>query len=190
MRAFLILGGLWVAAGVAQAMLVPELLPAFVRPDVGLLLGLAGIAYLRRETAILFLFALGAQADLLGSARFGLLTLGYLAAGALLLAASRELVRAGVSGAWLGTLAGTAVAHAGYVLVGWPCGVRVGLADALSTLGSLLLGAALFGLATAWGLNRLWSWTGLLSPEARGLRDAARKTRGWRMAWVSARRNS
>ena len=184
MRAFLILGGLWVAAGVAQAALVPDLLPAFVRPDVGLLLGLAGIAYLRRETAILFLFALGAQADLLGSARFGLLTLGYLAAGALLLAASRELVRAGVSGAWLGTLAGTAVAHAGYVLVGWPCGVRVGLADALSTLGSLLLGAALFGLATAWGLNRLWSWTGLLSPEARGLREAARRTRGWRMAWV------
>jgi hypothetical protein len=187
LKTFLILGTVWVAAGVAQAGPIPNLLPTLLRPDVCLLIGLAGVAYLRRETAIFFLLALGVQADLLGSARFGLLTLGYLLAGAPLLALSRELVQAGARGAWLGMVSGTLIAHGTYVMLGFLCGVRVGLGDALGRLGSLTLAAALFGLAAVWVLARLWSWTGLISPEAREVREERLRTRRWRMAWLKRR---
>jgi hypothetical protein len=175
MRRWLVLAPLLPLAAVAQLALLPGWLPPVLRPDLGLLIGLAGLVFLPAEAALALLFALGVQADLLGGGRFGLLTLGYLSAAALMLSLQQELVRAGSLGAWLGAAAGTLVAHGAYVLLSPVCGAGVGASQALAALGGLLISAALFGVPVAWGCGRLWSLAGVLSPQACAVRASRRR---------------
>jgi hypothetical protein len=135
------------AAVVLQVAVLPALLPPVLRPDLGLLIGMAVLALAPREFGLITLFCMGAQADLFGSARFGLLTLCYLlAAGLILLIAWRELTRGDLLAALCGGLAGTAAAHVLYCLLGRLAGVETSWGGAAAQVFALLIAAAVWGL--------------------------------------------
>ena len=73
--------------GLLLSLLAAAVLAAGVlRADLALLVGMTVLALSTREFGLTTLFVMGVQADLFGSARFGLLTLCYLlAAGVILL---------------------------------------------------------------------------------------------------------
>jgi hypothetical protein len=191
MRELFFLGALLPAAALGQLALLPGGLPCWLRPDVGLLIGVTGLVFLRRGPGLILFFALGVQADLVGGARFGLLTLGYLLAAATLLSAERELGRTGSLGVWLASIAATAVAHGSYALLAPLAGVRMGSCDALGTVGQLTLAAALFGWPLAWFLGQAWAWTGVLSAEARLARSRRRRATAGAGGWgLGARRET
>ena len=139
------------AAIVLQIAILPAVLPPVLRPDVGLLIGLTVLALAPREFGLLTLFSMGLQGDLFGSGRFGLLTLCYLlAAGLVLLFAWRELTRGDILAAFAGGVAGTAVAHGLYCLLGRSLGLQPGAGSPLATYFSLILAAAVWGLPCAY----------------------------------------
>lgn len=162
------LASLVAAAVVLQLAVFPAFVPPLARPDVGLLLAMAALAFAPREFGLLCVFALGLQADLFGSACFGLLTLCYLlAAGLILWVAWRELTRGDLLAAWAGGVAGTALAHLLYILLGRLCGLEVRWGQALLTLLSLVLGACVWGLLCAWLCGRFMYRLHLLSAPVR-----------------------
>ncbi|HYG77915.1 MAG TPA: hypothetical protein VEK08_23115 [Planctomycetota bacterium] len=142
---------LFCAAVLLQMAVFPAFLPGLLRPDVGILFGIAAIAYAPREFGLITLFVMGLQADIFGSERFGLLTLSYLlAAGMILWVAWRELTRGDLLAAWIGGIAGTALAHAFYVLIGKFSGHDILWGQAVATWFSLVLSACVWGLPCAW----------------------------------------
>src|SRR6185436_8220131 len=139
------------AAVVLQTALFPAFVPAILRPDIGLLIGICAFACGLREFGLIALFTLGLQADLFGSARFGLLTLCYLlAAGLILWAAWRELTRGDLLAAWVGGIVATALAHLLYIGIGKLCGYDVRWGQAFATLVALVVGSCVWGLSVAW----------------------------------------
>lgn len=183
MRHALFLAPVVLFAAALQAACLPGLLPAGWRPDAGLLLGLSAFVFLPRTAALGLLFALGMQADLFGSARFGLLTFCYMLAAWLVLGFDRDLPRGGIVGAWLAALAGTAVAHFSYALIAAACGYAPGFGAACGAALNLLFAALLFGLPAAWAMQAYAAWMGLLTPEAAEQR-AQRARRGGGLLWV------
>jgi hypothetical protein len=148
-----------------QTSVLPGLCERGWRPEAGLFLGLAALAPLaalgQADAALYLFFALGLEADVLGSAHLGLCTLCYTLTGALLLESGllRER-RVFVRGLWLAL--GVGSAQFGYAILGQFFGIpeTFGLAlwDALrQTLLALLLGWAVmltFDLCSAWVLPR------------------------------------
>jgi hypothetical protein len=74
MRNAICLTGILAAVVIAQMAIVPVILPPVLRPDLGIIVAVAVLAMGRRELGLTAFFVLGVQADLFGSARFGLLT--------------------------------------------------------------------------------------------------------------------
>ena len=151
MRYIFCLGVLLTSVVLLQTAVFPALLPPILRPDAGILFGIAVLAYAPREYALACLFVFGVQADIFGSERFGLLTLSYfLAAGMILWLAWRELTRGDLLAAWIGGIAGTALAHLFYVVIGKVSGHDVMWGQAAATWFSLVLSACVWGLPCAW----------------------------------------
>jgi len=163
MRSLFCLSLFFCAAVVLQMAVFPALLPTLLRPDVGILFGIAVLAYAQRDFALACVFILGLQADLFGSERFGLLTLSYLlAAGAILWLAWRELTRGDLLAAWIGGIAGTALAHLFYVLIGKISGHDILWGQAAATWFSLVLSACVWGLPCAWLCGQFAYRTGMM----------------------------
>lgn len=172
-------------AVVLQIAVFPAFVPALVRPDAGMLVAMAVLAFAPREFGLIAVFALGLQADLFGSARFGLLTLSYLfAAGLILWAAWRELTRGDLLAAWMGGVAGTALAHALYVAIGRLCGMEILWGHALLRILSLVLGACVWGLFVAWACGHFMRWMGLFSAPVRERWDTEARMSAARRAKV------
>ena len=168
MRIGLFLIFLCLFAIVLQLGVFPALIPHLLQPDIGILLAIPVLAFATREHGLIAVFALGVQADLFGSARFGLLTLCYmLAAGLILWLAWRELTRGDLLAPWLGSVAATCLAHLLYVLVGRICGLQVPIGTALVNIGSLTVAAVVWGLFFAWFCGKCMNTLGLLSPAVR-----------------------
>lgn len=157
-----------VAAVLLQTAVFPALVPALFRPDVGLLIGICALAFGVREFGLIAIFTLGLQADLFGSARFGLLTLCYLlATGLILWAAWRELTRGDLLAAWVGGIAATALAHLMYIGIGRLCGYDVLWGQAFATLFALILGSILWGLPVAWACGKWLFNLNLMAPAVK-----------------------
>jgi len=155
-------------AVVLQLAVFPAFVPALVRPDVGILMGMVALAFGPREFGLACVFALGLQADLFGSARFGLLTLcSLLSARLILWAAWRELTRGDLLAAWIGGIAGTGLTHLLYILLGRLCGLEVRWGQSGLTWLTLMLGACFWGLPCAWVCGRLLYRLNLLSLPVR-----------------------
>ena len=168
MRATFGLLVLFLATVVAQVVLFPAFVPPALRPDVGIVVAMAALAFAPREFGLVCVFALGLQADLFGSTRFGLLTLSYLlAAGFILWMAWRELTRGDLLAAWVGGIAGTAVAHFLYLCLARLSGMSICWGAALTTILWLSLAACVWGLLCAWACGRFMYRTGLLTPPVR-----------------------
>ena len=168
MRYAFSLSVLVVAVIIAQLAFVPAFLPPVLRPDLGILVGITILAFGPREFGLISIFCLGVQADLFGSAHFGVLTLAYLAAaGVILLVAWRELVRGDVLAPWIGGLAGTLLAHGFYVLFAKFFGLQFVWGQIVTSLTALALSAAVWGLPIAYLTGRWLAWTHCLSPAVR-----------------------
>ena len=155
-------------AAALQLAVFPAFVPPLVRPDVGLLIAMAALAFGHREFGLVCVFALGLQTDLFGSARFGLLTFSYLlAAGLVLCAAWRELTRGDLLAAWVGGIVGTVLAHLLYLLLGCLCGLQAHWSQAFLTLLTLTLGACVWGLLVAWACGRFLFRLNLCSSQVR-----------------------
>jgi hypothetical protein len=153
---------------IAQLAFVPAFLPPVLRPDVGILVGMTVLAFAPREVGLIAIFLLGVQADLFGSARFGVLTLSYLAAaGVVLLAAWRELARGDILAPWIGGVAGTILAHGFYVLIGKLFGLQFVWGQVIASLTALALAACVWGLPVAYLTGRWLAWTHSLEPAVR-----------------------
>jgi hypothetical protein len=156
MRTAFCLTFLLCCAVLLQVAVLPAFLPPVLRPDLGILISIAVLAFAEREAGLLAVFALGVQADLFGSAKFGLLTLCYmLAAGIILWIAWRELTRGDILAAWVGGIAGTILAHGLYVPLGRLCGHEIPWAQATGTWVALLISACVWGLPVAWACGNL-----------------------------------
>ena len=159
---------LCISATVSQLAAFPAFVPRVLQPDVGMLMAMTVLAFARREEGLITVFAMGAQADLFGSARFGLLTVCYLiAAGLVLWAAWRELTRGDLLAPWIGGIAATALAHTLYVVLGMLCGLKVSWGPAMAAVVSLTLAACVWGLPISWFYGKLMYHFGLLSPGVR-----------------------
>ena len=135
------------ATALLQIAVLPSILPAVLLPDLMLLVGITALAFAPREFALVLLFLLGVQADLFGSAKFGLLTLCYLlAAGTMLWAAWRELTTGDSLAACIGCIAGTLLAHTLYVGIGRFCGVDLPWGQGLAKVLSLVLASIVWSL--------------------------------------------
>jgi len=168
MRNAICLTGLVAAVVVGQLAIVPVMLPPVLRPDLGILIAVAVLAMGHRELGLAAFFAMGVQADLFGSARFGLLTVSYmLAAGVILLVAWREITRGDLLASWIGGITGTFLAHIFYILIGKLLHLEVIWGQAFAVLVSLMLAAFLWGLPLAVICGRWMYWTGTLSPAVR-----------------------
>jgi len=153
---------------VLQVAVFPAFMPAVLRPDVGLLVGVAALAFAPQEFALALLFGLGVMADLFGSARFGALTLSYmLTAGVLVLSLRRELGRVDVTTAWITGIAATLIAHLLYIIIGRLCGLSVGWGAGAVTMISLLIAAAIWGLPVTFLTGRMLFRLGIVTPAAR-----------------------
>lgn len=168
MRNVICLTGLLAAVIVGQLALVPVALPPVLRPDLGIIIGISVLAMGRRDLGLVAIFIMGIQADLFGSAHFGLLTVSYmLAAGIILLIAWRELTRGDLLACWIGGMAGTLLAHSFYILIGKAMHLQVIWGQAVAVIVSLLLASFLWGLPLAVLCGRWMYWTGTLSPAVR-----------------------
>ncbi|HLX64724.1 MAG TPA: hypothetical protein VKX17_25865 [Planctomycetota bacterium] len=155
MRYALYLTLVFAAAVVFQTALVPAFLPPVLRPDVCLLIGIAVLSFSTIEFGLSTIFLMGLSADLLGSGRFGLLTLCYLiSAGAILLAAWRDLSRGDFGVPWIACVFGTALAHALYCLIGNLIGLGIPLPRATSEVLSLAIAACVWGLPVIYVVSR------------------------------------
>ena len=179
MRAPFLLGVLFLTVAMLQAAILPEFLPKAWPLDLGLAVGLAALAYLKRDTALVFLFALGLQADLLSSDRLGLLTACYLAAAWVLLAYEYELVRGGAWAAWIAVILGTLVAHGLYALLGQLVGIELGWWEGLRRAGASALLVVVAGGPVVLVVQGLLARMELLSHEAREVRSRRPRRRGW-----------
>ncbi len=167
MRSLLVLIVVVPAAVLFQLGLFPVLIPALLRPDLGLLVGIALLAFGSRNAGLIALFCLGLQADLFGSARFGLLTLSYLlAVGMILWVAWRELARGDLLPAWIGGIAATVLAHVFYVVLGRLCGSDVRWTQATGALIGLTLASCLWGLPVVWLCGQVMFRLGAMTPQA------------------------
>ncbi|MFH0939152.1 MAG: hypothetical protein V1899_07725 [Planctomycetota bacterium] len=153
---------------IAQTAVAPAFLPPVLRPDLSIMVGLVALALAPREAALILLFGLGVQADLFGSARFGLLTLSYLlAAGVILWCAWREFTRGDLLAAWIGVVAGTGLAHFFYLLFGRFFGLEIDWSSSATTLMSLTLAAAVWGLPCAYLCGKCMYRLGVVTPTVR-----------------------
>ena len=178
MRSSACLIALIIAAVLFQTAIIPAVLPPVLRPDIGILIGVAILAFGERDFALISIFCLGLQADIFGSARFGLLTLCYLlAAGLILLVAWRELTRGDLVAAWFGGIAGTFVAHFLYVFIGRFCGLDLSWGQAFTTLRSLTISASIWGLPCAFVCGRFMARMNMLSSPVREKWAAASRHR-------------
>jgi hypothetical protein len=186
MRYFFSIMAIVAAVTFAQLALAPAFLPPVLRPDLGILMGLAALAFAPRDFAFILLFCLGLSADLFGSARFGLLTLSYLLAAGLLLACSwRELTRGDFIPVWLLSIAGTALAHLFYIIFGRIAGLQVHWGQALAIYFSLVLSACVWGLPCAYIGGHCLRGLGILTIPVR--ERWARETRQRPIRRVKAR---
>jgi rod shape-determining protein MreD len=168
MRYVFCLSVLLAAVVIAQLAFIPAFLPPVLQPDLGILVAFAVLAFAPREIGLIAVFLMGLQADLFGSARFGVLTLSYLlAAGVVLLAAWRELARGDVLAPWIGGVAGTFFAHGFYVLIAKLFGVQYAWGPVVASMTSLLIAACVWGLPVAMICGRWLTWTHALSPAVR-----------------------
>jgi rod shape-determining protein MreD len=168
MRYAFCLAVLLTAVVIAQLAFIPAFLPPVLQPDLGILVAFAVLAFGPREFGVIAVFCMGLQADLFGSARFGVLTLSYLlAAGVVLLAAWRELARGDVFAPWVGGVAGTFFAHAFYVLIAKLFGLQFAWSPVITSITSLLIAACIWGLPVAMICGRWLAWTSSLSPAVR-----------------------
>jgi hypothetical protein len=159
---------LMAAAVVLQTAVIPAWVPPVMRPDITLLIGITALAFTPREFALVLIFGLGIEADLFGSARFGLLTLCYLlSAGIVLWAAWRELTRGDLLAPWIAGVLATALAHSLYIVIGRLCGLDLTFAAGATTLTSLLLASLVWGLPVAWLAGKWMFMLGVLSPPVR-----------------------
>jgi hypothetical protein len=159
---------LLLSAVLLQLVVFPTFVPPVLRPDIGMMIGMAVLAYASREFALITIFMLGVQTDLFGSARFGLLTLCYLlAAGLILWIAWRELTRGDLLAAWGGGVAGTFIAHILYVALGRLCGLEIAWGQATATLFSLFIAGCVWGLPFAWVCGNFLYYMNELSPPVR-----------------------
>ena len=166
MRTFFLLGILVIGAAILQAGILTPLLPPWICPELGLLLALASVAFLPPEVALPFVFAMGFQADLQGTMRFGALTFSYLLAAGALLELRRLLARGGIPAVWAATIAGTAVTHGCYLLLGRLLGGQLTFAEGLHETGTRIVSAAIFGGVSAYFMRRWLLWWDLLGPES------------------------
>jgi len=158
----------FVAAMLLQTSLFPALIPPMLQPDIGLLMGLCALAFGVREFGLIAIFTMGIQADLFGSARFGLLTLCYLlAAGIILWAAWRELTRGDLLAAWIGGVAATALAHGLYIGIGRVCGYDVHWGQAFAKVLAWILASVVWGLPVAWLCGKWMYGLNLMSTPVR-----------------------
>ncbi len=154
------------AAMVLQPALIPAFLPPVLRPDVGILIGISVLAFGTRELGLSAIFLMGVNADLLGSGRFGLLTLCYvLAAGAMQLLASRELNRGDFGAPWIACVAGTALAHGLYCAFGSVLGLAIPAGRALGETLSLGIAACVWGLPSVYLVGKVMYRLRVMSPE-------------------------
>lgn len=168
MRYAFCLAVLLAAVVIVQLAFIPAFLPPVLQPDLGILVAFTVLAFAPREFGLVAVFCMGVQADLFGSARFGVLTLSYLlAAGVVLLAAWRELARGDVLAPWIGGVAGTVLAHGFYVLIGRLFGLQFAWGPVLTAVTSLAIAACIWGLPVALCGGRWLTWTGCLSPAVR-----------------------
>lgn len=166
MRFALFLIPLCLLAVVLQLGVFPAFMPRVLQPDVGMLLAIPVLAFAQRSHGLIAVFALGVQADLFGSGRFGLLTLCYmLAAGLILWAAWRELTRGDLLTPWVACVAGSLVANLLYVILGRVVfGLQIPYGVAFANIGCLTLAAGVWGLFSAWFCGKVMYSFGLLSP--------------------------
>lgn len=154
------------AALVLQAAIVPAFLPPVLRPDVALLIGIAVLSFGSMEFGLTAMFVMGASADLLGSGRFGLLTLCYLlTAGAILVTAWRELSRGDFGVPWIACVLGTAAAHGLYCALGNLIGLGLPWGRAMSDVLSLIIAACLWGFPAVYLVSRLMFRLRIMLPE-------------------------
>lgn len=166
MRYTFCLSMLLIASLVLQAAVIPAFLPPVLRPDIGILIGIAVLSFGSREFGLSAVFLLGLNADVLGSARFGLLTLcGLLAAGAILLVAWRELNRGDFGLAFIACVAGTALTHGLYCALGNLIGSNVAFGRAVGETMSLIVAALVWGLPCIYMTGKLMYRLRVMSPE-------------------------
>lgn len=178
MRACIVLPGLYIFCAVLQAALLPTLLPGGWRPDLGLLVTLIMLAYVPSRVGLFLVFAMGLQADVLGSPRLGALTLCYLFGAWAVLAFRRDLVRLGAWGGWIACVLGTVAAHGAYAL---GCAV-LGAAEwgpAIGAVGDRVFAALFWGAVLSMPLGRLCGALGLCAEDAEELRRSRRGKKGW-----------
>jgi len=178
MRAFIVLTFLVIFSAVLQAALLPALLPAGWRPDLGLIVALITLAYVPPRAGLYLVFAVGVQADVLGSPKLGALTLCYLLGAWAVLAFRRDLVRLGAWGGWIACVMGTGAAHGAFALGSAVFGAAE-FGPALSATGDRVFAALFFGAALSLPLGRLCGALGLLAEDAEELRGARRGRGGW-----------
>ena len=168
MRFAFCLAILLICVVIAQLAIVPSLLPPVMRPDLGILTAMAILAMGQRQFGLVAVFAMGLQADLFGSPKFGMLTLAYLlAAGTILLVAWRELSRGDLLAAWLGGVAGTVLAHFYYVLIGRLCGYTFSWGQVVAVITGYAIAASILGIPCAMVTGRWLYWTRTLAPDVR-----------------------
>jgi hypothetical protein len=151
---------------VLQAALIPAFLPPVLRPDVCIMIGIAVLSFGSREFGLTGIFLLGINADMVGSGRFGLLTLCYLiATGAVLMTFSRELNRSDFGLPCIAGISATALAHGLYCGIGSVLGLNIGLGRAASETLSLLVAAIVWGLPCVWLTGKLMFRLRVMAPE-------------------------
>lgn len=154
------------ASLILQAALIPAFLPAVLRPDVCLMIGIALLSFGSREFGLTGIFLLGLNADMVGSGRFGLLTLCYLlAAGAVLLTFSRELNRSDFGLPCIAAISATALAHGLYCGIGSVLGLGIGLGRAAGETLSLFVAAIVWSLPCIWLTGKLMFHLRVMAPE-------------------------
>ena len=151
---------------VLQTAIVPAFLPPVLRPDIALLFGIAILAFSTLRTGFIAIFAMGLSADLLGSGRFGLLTLCYvLTAGAIMLAAGREFSRGDYGIPWIACAAGTGLAHLLYCLLGNLIGLNLQWGRAMGEVLSLFIAACVWGFPVIYIVSRMMFRFRVMLPE-------------------------
>ncbi len=166
MRTFFFLSVLALGVTLMQAVLLTPLVPPQWSPELGLLFGLASIAFLPIETALFLIFAFGVLADLQGSTQFGAFTFSYLVGAGALMEVRRGLTRGGLIPTWFGVIVGVAVTHLAYMILGAFSGWPMPMEQALNVLGQYALLATLYGGLTTHLMGRFCYRLDLLSVEA------------------------
>lgn len=177
MRTFFLLGVLVLATAIAQAAVIGPLLPSWLYLELGLLLGLASVAFLPAETALFFIFAMGLQADLQGSMRVGALAFCYVLSAGALLEVRRGLARSGPFAIWMAVVVGSALTHTAYLVLGRFLGGLLGIGNGFQEVGYRVLSAAIFAIPCIWFVKKWLTWWSLLDPESKRWREPVQRQR-------------